>query len=117
EAGGPAREGLEGRMRAPGRGAPRAVGDRDEIRLERRKAGDRVPQRLFHLPGLRREELEGDADAALPAVAEPLDEAAGARLGVHQAPPPPGAARGMRGSRPRPSRTALLPSEAGSRAS
>src|SRR5262249_11982303 len=105
---------LDGRVRALARGAARAVGDRDEIRLERRKAGDRVPQRLFHLLGLRREELEGDADAALPAIAEALDEAAGARLGLHHATSRAGAASVMRGSRPSQSETAILPSEAGS---
>jgi hypothetical protein len=71
---------LDGRMRAFARGAARAIGDRNEIRLERRKARDRLPQSLFHLLGLWREELEGDADASLTAVAARSDEAAGAGL-------------------------------------
>src|SRR5262249_61997797 len=69
---------LDGRMRALARGAARAVGDRDEIRLERRKAGDRGPQRLFHLLGLRRGELDGGADTARLALPQPLGATAGA---------------------------------------
>src|SRR5262249_58973198 len=61
------------------------------------------------LLALRREELEGDADA--PVIA---GEAAGARLGVHHATSRAGAASAMRGSRPSQSDTAILPSEAGS---
>ena len=41
-----------------------AVGHRDEVRLERREPADRLPQRLLHFRGLRRKELERDADAA-----------------------------------------------------
>ena len=68
---------LDGRVRALARRAAGAVGDRDEVGLQRRKPRDRLPQRLLHLLGLRREELEGDADAALVAGVE----AAGAGRG------------------------------------
>ena len=56
---------LDGRVGALARRAAGAVGHRDEIGLERRQPRDRLPQRLLHLLGLRREELERDADAAL----------------------------------------------------
>ena len=66
---------LDGRVRALARRAAGAVGDRDEVGRERRQPRDRFPQRLLHLLGLRREELERDADAASVAGVE----AAGAR--------------------------------------
>src|SRR5581483_8242211 len=43
----------------------RAVGDRDEVRPQRREPLDRLPQRALHLVALRREELERDADPRL----------------------------------------------------
>ena len=60
-----------------------AVGDRDERRRQRRQPRDRLPQRLFHLLGLRRKKLEGDPHAGRRAGRK----AAGAGLGqrVHQA--------------------------------
>src|SRR5262249_26892881 len=48
------------RMRALAGRAARAIGDGDEIGSERRQPVDGFPQALFHLLGLRREELEGD---------------------------------------------------------
>ena len=56
---------LDGGMRTLAGRAAGAVGDRDEQRIERREPRDRLPQRALHLVGLRREELERNADAAL----------------------------------------------------
>ena len=104
---------LDGRVRALAGRAAGAIGDRDEVRLERREPRDRLPQRLFHLLGLRREELERDADAALVAGSScPF-----ARIGWRGSRPASrhlprrGARRTMRGSRPSHSETAILPSE------
>src|SRR4051794_30578642 len=99
-------------MRALAGRAAGAVGDGDEVGLERSQPRDRFPQRLLHLLAFRREEFEGDADAPLVAG---LDEAAGSRGRVHQATSRAGAGVGsasmMRGSRPSQSETAILPSE------
>jgi hypothetical protein len=50
------------RMRALARRTTRAIGHRDEIGTERCKPADRLPETLFHLIGLRREELERNTD-------------------------------------------------------
>ena len=55
---------LDGRVGALARRAAGAIGHRDEIRPQRREPLDRLPQRLLHLLGLRRKELERDADRA-----------------------------------------------------
>src|SRR6202030_4000741 len=80
---------------------------------ERRQPIDRLPQRLLHLGGLGRKELEGNADARRGAA---MNEAARARSGGnHQATSRAVApASAMRGSRPSQSETAILPSEFGS---
>src|SRR5262249_37870077 len=120
-----AKDALDGCVGALAGRTAGAVGHRHEIGFERREPGDGFPKGLFHLLGLRREELGGDADAALGAGAH---EAAGARLGIHQATSRSGAtaagaaaadgsAIARRVSRPSQSETAILPSEAGSGAS
>jgi len=55
----------DGRMGALAGRAARAVGDGDEIRIERRQPGDDVPQAALHLFRLRRKELERDRRAFL----------------------------------------------------
>jgi magnesium-transporting ATPase (P-type) len=59
-----AQNALDGRVRALAGRAAGAVCHGYEARGERRQPCDRFPQRLVHLLGLRREELEGDVDAA-----------------------------------------------------
>ena len=54
---------LHRRVGALARRAAGAVGDRHEVRPQRREPLDRLPQRALHLFGLRREELERHADA------------------------------------------------------
>ena len=46
------------RVGALARRAAGAIGDGNEIRLERRQPADRLPQRLFHLRGLGRKEFK-----------------------------------------------------------
>ena len=53
-------------VRALARRAAGAIGHRDEIRRERREPRDRLPEILLHLLGLRRKELERDADRLRP---------------------------------------------------
>ena len=52
------------------------VGHRDEARLERREALDGVPEDLLHLVGLRREELDRDADRVVAVAAGAVGGAA-----------------------------------------
>ena len=47
---------FDGRVGALARRAAGAIGHRDEGRPQRRQPRDRLPQRLFHLRGFRREE-------------------------------------------------------------
>ena len=54
---------LHRRVGALARRAAGAIGDRDEVRPQRREALDRFPERILHLVRLRWEELERDADA------------------------------------------------------
>ena len=99
---------LDRRVGALAGRAAGAVGDRDEVRRERREPRDRLPQGLLHLLGLRREELEGDADARVRGCGS------GWRAAAVRA-PSRDLARGrrctMRGSRASQSDTAILPSE------
>src|SRR5436190_16616904 len=62
------------------RGAAGAVGHRHEGWIERLEPVDRGPQGLFHRLGLRGEELEREADAALAALAGPGDRADDPRM-------------------------------------
>ena len=101
-----AEDALDRGVRALARRAAGAIGDRDEVRLQRREPRDRLPQRLLHLRGLRRKEFERDARCG----AAPRAKAAGARRTVHQATSRVGAASAMRGSRASQSETAILPS-------
>ena len=97
---------LDGGVGALARRAAGAIGDGDEIRLERRQPADRLPQRLLHLRGFRRKEFERHADAARRAG---IDEAAGTRSVHHATSRVFGAASTMRGSRASQSETAILP--------
>src|SRR5215467_13922773 len=95
---------LDGRVRALAGRAAGAVSDRHEARGERRQPRDRFPQRLVHLLGLRREELEGDVDAA----STRLDETACANRVHYTASSALVSAIAMRRSRPSQSETAIL---------
>ena len=57
-----AHEPRDGRVRALAGRAAGAVGDRDEVRVERLEPLRRLPEVRLHLRRLRREELEGDAN-------------------------------------------------------
>ena len=50
------------RMRALARGAAGAIGHGDEMRLQRRKTIDRLPELDFHFRRLRRKEFVGDVE-------------------------------------------------------
>ena len=98
---------LDRRVRALARRAAGAVGDRDEIRRQRRQPLDRLPQDLFHLRRLRREEFERHLDAAALAAGETAGAARSSRhLPLRRL--PPCSARASRASH---SDTAILPSD------
>jgi hypothetical protein len=77
---------LDGAVGALAGRAPGAVGHRDEGRVQRGQTGDRLPQALFHLLGLRRKELErhartDGAGGALAGAGHRTDHATGGRQG------------------------------------
>ena len=60
---------LDGRVGALARRTAGAVGDRHEVRPQRREPLDGLPERALHLVGLRREELERARGGGVPPAA------------------------------------------------